>query len=233
LSRIEGIVVAIPARNEEDRLPAALAAIHAASGMCAVPVTVVVAADACTDRTAELARSGGALLVTSSAGRVGAARAAAIRAGLRAGGTDPERVWIANTDADSVVPPDWLTVHLDFADRGIALLRGAVRPDPHELAAWQLRRWTALNPQTESHEHVHGANLGLTAHAYLAAGGFRDVPLQEDVELVRAVQRSGGLIASTARAPVITSARPVGRLEGGFATYLSERVLDPAGGPPG
>lgn len=229
MSRIERIVVAIPARNEANRLPAALDAVHAASGMSAVPVTVVVAADACTDRTAEVACAGGALVVTSTAGRVGAARAAAIRTGMDAVGTDPERVWIANTDADSLVPAEWLAVHLEFAARGVALLRGAVLPDPRELAGWRLRRWLALNPQTESHEHVHGANLGLTGGAYLAAGGFRDVPLQEDVELVQAVRSAGRLVVSTARAPVITSARPVGRLEGGFATYLSELVLHPAG----
>ena len=227
MSRIERVVVAIPARDEEKRLPAALAAVHAASGMCSLPVTVVVTADACTDATAEVASAAGALVVRSTAGRVGAARAAAIRAGLDAAATDPELVWIANTDADSVVPVDWLAVHLEFAERGVALLRGAVHPDPRELAADALRRWLSLNPQTEAHDHVHGANLGLTAGAYLAAGGFRDVPLQEDVELVLAVQEDGRLTASTARAPVITSARPVRRLEGGFATYLRERVLRP------
>lgn len=229
MSRIDRVVVAIPARDEAERLPVALAAVHAASGMSPVPVTVVVAADACTDGTAEVATASGALVVTSTAGRVGAARAAAIRVGLDVDATDPGRIWIANTDADSAVPADWLAVHLEFAERGVDLLRGAVRPDPGELAAWQLRRWLSLNPQTESHEHVHGANLGLTAAAYLAAGGFRDVPLQEDVELVRAVQAAGRVIASTARAPVVTSARPVGRLEGGFATYLRERVFRPAG----
>lgn len=228
MSRIEHVVVAIPARNEERRLPVALEAVHAASGMCPVPVTIVVAADACTDATAAVARAGGASVVTSAAGRVGAARAAAIGAGLDASRADPERVWIANTDADSIVPVDWLAVHLEFAERGVALLRGAVRPDARELAAEQLRRWLSLNPPVEHHEHVHGANLGLTAAAYLAAGGFRDLPLQEDVELVRLVASGGGVTASTARAPVVTSARPVGRLEGGFATYLRERVLRPA-----
>ncbi len=227
MRRIEQVVVAIPARNEEERLPAALDAVHAAIGMSPVPVTVVVAADACTDATAAVARAAGALVVVSEAGRVGAARGAAIAAALDAMRTDPERVWIANTDADSVVPVDWLAVHLEFAERDVALLRGVVRPDARELAAEHLRRWLALNPPLELHDHVHGANLGLTAAAYLAAGGFRDLPLHEDVELVRLVAESGCVTASTARAPVITSAWPIGRLKGGFATYLRERVLRP------
>ena len=45
--------------------------------------------------------------------------------------TDPARVWIANTDADSVVPIDWLTVHLEFAERGVV---AAARHRPAERA---------------------------------------------------------------------------------------------------
>ena len=226
MNRIDRVLVAIPARDEEDRIEAALDAVHAASGMCAVPVDVVVAADACTDATAALAAARGAVVVRCDAGRVGTARAVAVQTGLATAG-DPERVWIANTDADSIVPADWLAVHLEFAERGFGLLRGGVRPDPRELAAEHLRRWLLLNPPLETHDHVHGANLGLTGGAYLAAGGFADVPLQEDVALVRAVVASGRTTASTARAAVLTSARTTGRLEGGFATYLRDCVLAP------
>lgn len=225
MRRIHSVVVAVPARNEERRLPAALAAIARAADRIDVPVTVVVAADACTDRTAQVAAEHGALVVPSSAARVGGARATAVAAGLAVTGS--AGVWIANTDADSVVPAEWLAVHLEQAERGVELLRGAVRPDPHELDPRLVRRWLALNPPADRHEHVHGANLGVTAEAYLAAGGFRDVPLREDVELVRAVAATGRPIASTGRAPVTTSARLVGRAEGGFATYLRERVLRP------
>ncbi|GAA4736412.1 glycosyltransferase family 2 protein [Amnibacterium soli] len=225
MTRIDRVVVAIPARDEEQRLPAALAAVRAAVGRCAVPVVVVVAADACTDRTAELAAGEGALVVRSSAGRVGGARAAAVRAALTTDGPAAARTWIASTDADSVVPADWLAVHLEHAERGTDLLRGAVRPDPAGLTPAQLRRWLALHPPTERHAHVHGANLGVTAEAYLAAGGFPDVAVQEDVLLVRAVLARGGRVDSTASAPVVTSARPRSRTEGGFATYLRTRVL--------
>jgi glycosyltransferase involved in cell wall biosynthesis len=224
VTRIDRVLVAVPARDEEARIGDAVRAILLAAEAVAVPVDVVVAADACRDDTAGIAESLGALVVRTDAGRVGAARAAAVQVGLAAA-HDPERVWIANTDADSTVPSDWLTVHLEFAERGIGLLRGAVLPDPHELAVEHLRRWLSLNPPREGHDHVHGANLGLTGGAYLAAGGFSDLALQEDVALVRAVEASGRRTASTARAAVITSARTTGRLEGGFATYLRDRVV--------
>lgn len=224
MTRIEQIVVAIPARDEEKRLSAALDSVRAAALRCSVPVLVVVAADACTDSTPAVAAAGGAVVVVSTAGRVGAARRAAVEAGLAAVGSDPERTWIANTDADSVVPADWLVVHLEYAERGIALLRGAVRPDPRELTAEHLRHWLALHPPGDRHDRVHGANLGVTANAYLAAGGFPDLPLHEDVALVRAVEASGSPTASSGRAPVTTSARLIGRVEGGFATYLRQRA---------
>lgn len=224
MSRIDQVVVAIPARDEEKRLPAALDSVRAAAMRCAVPVLVVVAADACNDSTAEVAAAGGAAVVVSAAGRVGAARRAAVAAGLAAVTSSPARVWIANTDADSVVPVDWLAVHLEFAEHGVALLRGTVRPDSRELTAEHLRHWLALHPPGDRHDRVHGANLGLTADAYLAAGGFPDLPLHEDVALVRAVEALGSTTASSGRAPVTTSARLIGRVEGGFATYLRQRA---------
>lgn len=231
MTRIDRIVVAIPARDEEQRLPAALAAVRVAAERCPVPVVVVVAADACTDRTAAIAADDGALVVRSSAGRVGGARAAAIRTALALDGPTAARTWIASTDADSAVPPEWLAVHLQHAERGADVLRGAVLPDPAELTAAQLRRWVALHPPTERHPHVHGANLGVHAEAYLAAGGFPDVAVEEDVLLVRAVLERGGRVESTATAPVVTSARLRSRTEGGFATYLRLRVV-PASATP-
>ncbi|MFD1720376.1 glycosyltransferase [Amnibacterium endophyticum] len=216
---IRAVVVAVPARDEEQRLPAALRSIAAVAR--AVPVVVVVAPDACTDRTAEVARSHGVLVVPSEAGRVGGARDVAVRAGLAAAGEPAESVWVANTDADCAVPPAWLDVHLRFAAAGVALLRGAVRLDPATSPALA-RAWRRRNPPVEPHPYVHGANLGVRGDAYLAAGGFPDVAHDEDVALVGAVRALGLPTASTDRAPVVTSGRLDGRTDAGFAGYLRE-----------
>lgn len=228
MSGISAVLVAVPARDEEAHLPAALRAIRVAAERCPVPVVVAVAVDACVDGTARIAEAGADVVVRTGCGRVGGARRAAVDAGLLALGLQPESVWIASTDADSQVPADWLAVHLAFAADGVRLLRGAVRPDdacPPDLVAI----WNLLHPNREHHERVHGANLGVRADAYLAAGGFPDAAADEDVALVRAVEAAGLVTASTGRGAVLTSGRLTGRVEAGFAGYL--RALDPVRPP--
>lgn len=225
MTRIDAVVVAVPARDEEARLPAALDAIAAAAAASRVPVVVAVAADSCTDRTAEIAAERGVLVVPSGTGRVGGARSAAVRAGLAAVDAAPGAVWVASTDADSVVPADWLTVHLRFAADGVGLLRGSVRPDS-DLPTALARTWARRNPRQERHDHVHGANLGVRADVLLAAGGFPDLARDEDVALVRAVESLGERVVSTDAAPVLTSGRMTGRTGGGFAGYLRELAAE-------
>ena len=220
---VAAVLVAIPARDEEARLPAALAAVRLAAERCPVPVVVAVAADACADGTERIAAEQATVVVRTAHGRVGPARSAAVAAGLAALDADPGTVWVASTDADSAVPPDWLTVHLGFAADGVHLLRGSVRP-ARDLAPALLQRWTRRNPPRESHHHVHGANLGVRADVLLAAGGFPDAAHDEDVALVRAVEAQGWRTRSTDRAPVVTSGRLTGRTGDGFAGYL--RALD-------
>lgn len=228
---IGDLIVAIPARDEAAALPAALAAIDTARAAVAAwdpdppRVVVAVAADCCTDETARLARDTGAIVVETTAGRVGSARAAAVAAGLAAAGTTSDACWIACTDADSVVHADWLRVHLAAARGGAELLLGSVRPASADLTPIQLARWHRLNPQAEVHPYVHGANLGVLAEAYLRVGGFADLGEHEDVELVDALRAAGALVVTTDRAPVTTSGRSHGRTPGGFAAYLRTAVL--------
>ena len=74
-----------------------------------LPVHVVVVADAWTDQTAAVTRAAGARVIGIHARRVGAARAAGMRELLRlTSGADPAAVWLATTDAGTLVPPDWL-----------------------------------------------------------------------------------------------------------------------------
>ena len=228
--RIDAIVVAIPARDEAARLPGALASVRRAADAVAADdapprVVVALAADACRDETAAVARRAGALVVESSAGRVGAARAAAIATGLAALDAAPDATWIACTDADVTVPERWLAVHLAAARAGVDLLLGSVRPSTADLDPAELARWAALNPPSETHPYIHGANLGVRADVYRAAGGFAALAVGEDVGLADAVRLHGGRVTSTDEAPVTVSGRVHGRAPGGFADYLLEHVL--------
>src|ERR1700679_1715895 len=135
---IEAVGVVVPAHDEEELLPACLAALGqaVASATAERPglrVRIVVAGDACTDDTPAVARRSGARLVLLNGKNVGAARAAGMAELLRPGAPvwdgrlpDPERLWLATTDADSVVPTGWLADQLRSADAGWEAVVGTV-----------------------------------------------------------------------------------------------------------
>ena len=222
--RLVGVVV--PAHNEQDLLPSCLASLRrAVRALPGIPVRLVVVADACRDRTAEVARRGGAVVVTADAGSVGGARAAGVREVLRrAGHLDPADIWLATTDADTLVPARWLREHARYGDEGWDAVAGTVR-----VADWSghqpgtrtlfLKRYGA---GTGQHAHVHGANLGFRAAAYLEAGGFPDMPTAEDRALVAALTANGSRVRRTRALSVVTSARREGRAPHGFSHYLTE-----------
>lgn len=244
---IAHVAVILPAKNEERLVGRALEAMRVAVDALAaerpeVGVTVVLVADACTDRTAELARRApGVVVLESTAARVGSARAIGVDHVLAAraladdhggqdhGGQDHDAqdhdaLWLANTDADSAVPPNWLTEQVALADRGVDVMIGTVRPDPRDLTPEQNDRWLETHLPGHPNGHVHGANLGLRASSYLAAGGFDALEEHEDNRLVDRLRRSPDVIVASDACQVLTSGRLVGRTPGGYAGYLAESL---------
>lgn len=223
-SSVLAVGVVVPANDEEELLPSALdhvlRAIHRLAEVGGPPVDLVVVADACSDATPEVARAGGVRVVETTRRAVGAARAAGVSDVLgRLPGVDPARIWLATTDADSRVPLDWLTHMVDLADGGADLVLGTVdvrdwagHPDHVE------RFWRSAYDGRDGHGHVHGANVGARADAYLEIGGFADVDRDEDLALAGALRHR--TVVRTGRVPVVTSARSVGRAVGGFADQL-------------
>ena len=217
---IRHVGVVIPARDEEALIARCLTAVADAARTVDVTVSVIVVADGCLDRTVEIARSFPAVRVLEiESSNVGAARQAGARAAVALGAQ-----WLANTDADSVVPPNWLREQLALAETGADIVVGTVRPDFTELTTEQIDAWHATHIPGEPNGHVHGANLGVRTSTYLAAGGYQALPEHEDVELVERLSTLGTVVASDA-GEVITSARLFGRTPGGYARYLREQML--------
>ena len=251
---IKAVGIIVPAHNEQDLLPACLASLRrAAQELPGTPVHLVVVADACSDLTDTVARRGGATVVAITARSAGVARAAGAREILgRTQHLDPADVWLATTDADSVVPRGWVREQVTQADQGWDAVAGTV----------QVADWAGFRPQTRvqflerysaaagtgqpsqpqragiplvvgvpyppgyspapGHPHVHGANLGFRASAYLLAGGFPSVPTAEDHAIIDALTAQGGRVLRTRALPVVTSARREARAPLGFGHYLAE-----------
>ncbi|NJQ17361.1 glycosyltransferase family 2 protein, partial [Streptomyces bohaiensis] len=163
----------------------------------------------------------------------GAARAAGVRAALRHCGVRPDRLRVLTTDADSTVPRAWIAHHLAHARQGWDAVVGTVAlPADSPLAAPHRAHYEAQRPAGRGvwhHPHVHGANLGFGAAAYLAAGGFPPVRCGEDRALVAALVRDGRRVLRTDGCPVLTSPRLRPRATGGFGDFLA--ALPEAGVP--
>ena len=213
------IGVIVPAHDEASLIGECLASLEVAARhprLHGEPVRVFVAADACRDSTARLARRAGAAVSELAVRNVGAARReATARAIARGAG------WIASTDADSVVAPDWLAEQLALRDRGVHAVCGVVEVrDWLDHPAHIQRSFASAYVDIDGHSHIHGACLGFSREAYLATGGWQALRVHEDVGLVEAIEAAGYEAFGSAAVRVTTSARRNARARGGFGDHL-------------
>lgn len=224
---IRTVGVVVPAVNEQATIGTCLDALAAARERLGtvigrdIQVRVMVVLDCCSDETAAIVLGHRDVeSVMCSVGRVGAARRLGTHQLLAGAGVDRRQLWLANTDADSTVPQDWLVRQVHEAERGAHLVLGTVLPD-HGLDAATEQAWFDQHRLHDDHPHVHGANLGIRADVYTALGGWPARSTGEDVALAERAASAGHLrIVRTARIPVRTSSRLTGRAPHGFAGFL-------------
>ena len=226
------VAVIIPARNEGSSIACCIESIiSSAAYRPLVGFWIVVVADSCNDNTVKQARNALGCcgeVVTCTVGSPGTARRVGAAAALsHFSDVDPNQLWLANTDADTCVPREWLANHLSFADQGIAAVAGIVKIDAVPGHSDDLARAIMIDyaiANDGSHNHVHGANLGVRADAYLDAGGWSHLTVSEDHCLWRRLGLRGWAIAASAHSIVVTSGRLQGRAQGGFADLLRRKL---------
>jgi glycosyltransferase involved in cell wall biosynthesis len=246
---IDRVAVVVPAHNEDQHLDRALSALRAAADALererpGMRLSITVVLDSCTDRSADITAGYVAsdprfAAVQVRLGSTGASRAAGVvaaagqwtGAGRLTGpgqwtGQWPGHVWLANTDADSAVPENWLVRQVELADAGADAVLGSVEPDPAGTDPAVLRRWLERHPFREDHPHIYGANFGVRASAYLAAGGFPRTRAHEDRILVENLRKQAYSVLATDTIRVLTSGRTHARAPQGFAAYLRALALE-------
>jgi glycosyltransferase involved in cell wall biosynthesis len=219
------IGVLIPVHNEEQLLGACLETVLQAGqhpALAGEPVVVLAVLDSCSDTSAEIARGYPVAILEVLARNVGQTRAAGAKYLLDLGAR-----WIACTDGDSTVAEDWLVEQLALDADAVC---GTVTPGQwdKDIPEHAQIRYQQHYQHRDDHRHVHGANLGVSAAAYLRAGGFPPLACHEDVQLIRQLEMSGARIAWSCRPRVTTSTRLNARAQGGFADYLRTLSSSPA-----
>jgi cellulose synthase/poly-beta-1,6-N-acetylglucosamine synthase-like glycosyltransferase len=229
-----GIAIGIPAHDEGAHIDRALHAVLRAAPD-GLPVVIVVAADSCRDETAAIARTRMSRVPRNVQTRVvsidarcaGIAREAACRAAdalLRLQVGAPEARWIATTDADTVVPADWLETHCRWAAHGADAVAGLVRVDPLDPLPRTVRRMIEreLDAHASSpHPHVFGANIGMRAAWWYAVGGFPPIPVGEDQLIIQRLRAAGARVMAVSDSVVTTSGRLDPRAPAGFGAHLA------------
>src|SRR5271156_5883684 len=195
------IGVVIPVHNEQSLLGDCLQAVRQAARdplLDEEPVEIVVALDACTDQSQAVAIQHKAQIVSLNVRCVGAARALGASLALDYGAR-----WIAFTDADSIVPPNWLSAQLDlYADATCGQV--CIDDWSGHPPAVRDRYLRAYSMETR---HTHGANLGISAPAYRRAGGFLALKLGEDAALISSLMEQHSDVRWAGPPRVVTSAR--------------------------
>lgn len=248
-------VVAIPARDEEERIGACLSALAGQSVEGGFAVLVL--ANNCQDHTVELVRAFGAeapfdlhlfdMRLSGANAHAGFSRRLAMNAASHL--LDEEGV-IVSTDADSRADTNWLAENFAELQAGADIVCGMICPDMAESALLPSyvhqrgvleyvyeRKITELECLLDPlpwdcwprHRMETGASLALRAGLYVEVGGVPDVQPAEDRALVAMVRRHGGCVRHAFGPQVITSCRLDGRARGGWADDLAERVRNPDG----
>lgn len=234
-SAIRAVVVIVPAHDEQALLAAALDSIERAATHQDRVVSGVLVLDSCTDDTEEVGRSFvhatravNWTMAATTVRRASSARQHGLDVCLATiGGFAHDSVAVLSTDADTVVPVDWISTHVALLDSGLDAVAGVVELAPEartdlDYDAW-FAEYTSNFGLRGHHPHVHCANLSVRLDMLLHAGGFGHAHRAEDIDLWDRLARVPGARRSSNRVSVVeTSHRRDGRVVGGFASALAQ-----------
>lgn len=245
------MVVAIPVKDEAQRITACLASLAEQVEVAFGEVAVLLLLNNTADGTADAVRALDAQLpyalemrqveLPEPYANAGWARRLAMEAAadwVAPGGL------ILTTDADTVMDIDWIAANRREIDKGVDAVAGYVMADPMELMElppailergrleWEYQQLAAelvarADPDPADpwprHNQNCGASAAITAEAYRRIGGLPPRPVGEDRALFESVRRLDGKIRHSLDVQVVTSARTDGRALGGLSDAIRLR----------
>jgi len=245
------VVVAVPVKDEEERIVACIASLANQIDVDLASVAVILLLNNCSDQTAERIRALGPELpfavhlreveLPAPYANAGWARRLAMEAAAELVNADG---LILTTDADTQVDCDWVAANQREIARGVDAVAGYVMADPVELMdlpaailergslEWEYQQLAAelearADPQGcdpwPRHNQNCGASAAITARAYRLIGGLPPRPVGEDRALFQSLRRVDGQIRHSLEVQVITSARIDGRALGGLSDAIRLR----------
>lgn len=255
-SSVPDTVIAIPVRNEAERIEACLRAIDAQEGVRPGSLGLYLFLNNCSDGTdrivAELAQVMSIPVrvrtVSFDGAHAGWARRAAMEAAAEWIGPDGTAGTILTSDADSRVPSDWVARNLAALEAGADAVAGRIQIDEAEWAALpkSLRArgkledaYSDLLTELEAridhdphdpwpcHRTTIGATLAVRLSAYRKVGGMPMIALGEDGAFVAALLQHGLRVRHAKDVVVTVSGRLVGRAPGGVADTIRARCEVP------
>ncbi len=246
------VVVAIPVKDEEDRIGLCLEALMLQDGVDFAEVAVILLLNNTTDGTADVVRGFADQLpyrielhsvsLPEAYANAGWARKLAMDAAAALVATDG---LILTTDADTVAHEEWIVSNLKEIESGHDAVAGYVMADPMELMQlpaailergsleWEYQQLAAeldarVDPEPHDawprHNQNCGASAAVTASVYRAIGGLPPRPVGEDRALFEMIRRIDGKIRHSLEVQVVTSARTDGRASGGLADEIRLRT---------
>jgi hypothetical protein len=242
-------VVAIPVRDEADRIGACL---HALDHQRHRPNRVTLLLNNCSDATETIARRMASSLrfqlevinTDLPPNKIGAGHARRLAMETAATRAFLDDV-LLTTDADTIVPPEWVTRNLDAIAAGAEVVCGRAMIDPFEALSIPQhlhaddaleRRLVSLldqlawhlDPEPHDplprHTEASGASIGVTVRAYRCAGGIPDIASGEDRAFVRALWMMDARIRHDPAIYVTVSGRTIGRARNGMADTMRRRM---------
>ena len=181
------ISVIVPSFNEEENIAQCLVSLSHQT-VSRNEYEIIVVDGASTDKTCEIARKYADKVFIQTSKKVGGAR----NDGVMAAKGDI----IASTDADCILPPDWIKrVRKDFADPAVVQVYGPVYPiensPGNHFSLLLANTFSRIGYYSRTFYYTLGCNTAFRKDAFVKAGMYRCIDAGDDLEIAMRLKDLG------------------------------------------